>query len=106
MREDAEKDDWVFTHKFDYIHLRATFTCFDDPRVVMRKAFDYLNPGGWIEYWEGSIEVFSHDGTSHGTDIERWSQRQAGKRSISIDRDPPVEWIDGGPPGPPVEVND
>ena len=31
---------------------------------------------------------------------------QAGKRFDSLDRDPPVEWIDGGPPGTPVEVND
>ncbi|KAK8131323.1 S-adenosyl-L-methionine-dependent methyltransferase, partial [Apiospora sp. TS-2023a] len=49
IREDGE-DQWVFPHKFDYIHARMLFSCFDNPRGVMEQAFQFLNPGGWIEY--------------------------------------------------------
>lgn len=49
IREDCE-DQWVFPHKFDYIHGRMLFSCFDNPRGVMEQAFQSLNPGGWIEY--------------------------------------------------------
>lgn len=49
IREDCE-DQWVFPHKFDYIHGRMLFSCFDNPRGVLEQAFQFLNPGGWIEY--------------------------------------------------------
>jgi chemotaxis methyl-accepting protein methylase len=58
MRDDAEKE-WLYSSKFDYIHLRLTFTCFDDHRKVMRSVFDNLNPGGWVEYQESeTVPIF------------------------------------------------
>lgn len=46
--DDAE-DEWLFRHKFDYIHARLVFSCFKDPRNVMQSAFDSLAPGGYLE---------------------------------------------------------
>ncbi|KAK8108083.1 S-adenosyl-L-methionine-dependent methyltransferase [Apiospora kogelbergensis] len=64
IRDDAE-EPWEFgpTTKFDYVHLRAVFSCFDDPKFVMRQAFENMNPGGWIEYMDGTVSVASMDGT-------------------------------------------
>lgn len=56
VRDDAESE-WLFHTaerpegiKFDFIHLRMVVTCFDDPRIVIKQAFDNMNPGGWIEF--------------------------------------------------------
>ncbi|KAG0645880.1 putative methyltransferase tdiE [Hyphodiscus hymeniophilus] len=46
--DDAE-DEWTFRYKFDYIHGRALGTCFKDPGSVVAKAFDALQPGGYLE---------------------------------------------------------
>lgn len=51
--EDAE-DPWIYDHKFDYIHARYVYTCFDNPRVVIRSAFEFLNPGGYLEFQDVS----------------------------------------------------
>jgi trans-aconitate methyltransferase len=71
IKEDAE-EDWVYPNipGFDYIHLRAVFTAFDDPKKVLRHAWDSLNPGGWIEYQDMYPVVMSHDGSHEGTSME------------------------------------
>lgn len=33
----------------------------------MRQAFENMNPGGWIEYMDGTVSVASMDGTVEGT---------------------------------------
>jgi SAM-dependent methyltransferase len=68
---DAE-DDWLFPHSFDFIHGRALFTCFKDPRTVFRKAYDALAPGGYFEMQDAWIKPHSHDGTLRNTNLERW----------------------------------
>ncbi|KAK8085652.1 hypothetical protein PG997_006923 [Apiospora hydei] len=72
IREDVE-DQWVFPHKFDYIHARMVFSCFDKPRGVMEQAFEFLEPGGWVEYFDAltshtrqTPEEASMDGTGDG----------------------------------------
>jgi len=32
----------------------------------MRQAFNSMNPGGWIEYMDGTLDVASMDGTIEG----------------------------------------
>ena len=49
IKEDSE-EEWLYSHKFDYVHLRMVLTCFNDKRVVIKHAFKNLNPGGWIEF--------------------------------------------------------
>lgn len=53
MIEDAE-ERWVHDHRFDYIHARYVYTCFDNPRAVIRSAFEFLNPGGYLEFQDAS----------------------------------------------------
>ena len=47
--DDAE-DEWVYSHKFDYIHARGVVTCFRDAREVIRSAFNFLMPNGSLEF--------------------------------------------------------
>ncbi|KAK7977014.1 S-adenosyl-L-methionine-dependent methyltransferase [Apiospora saccharicola] len=74
IRDDSE-EPWEFgPTKFDFVHARAVFTCFDDSKFVMRQAFESMNPGGWTEWVDGSTDVASLDGTHKGTALERWGQ--------------------------------
>ncbi|KAK7943495.1 S-adenosyl-L-methionine-dependent methyltransferase, partial [Apiospora aurea] len=91
IREDVD-DPWVFPYKFDYIHARHCLTCFDNPKGVMEQAFQFLEPGGWIEYLDGKRAWMAltrvrwlHGGSLWprpatdrnmpiGTAIQRWAQ--------------------------------
>ncbi|KAI0168794.1 S-adenosyl-L-methionine-dependent methyltransferase [Pestalotiopsis sp. NC0098] len=73
IKDDSE-EPWVFPYKFDFVHARAVFTCFNDQKAVMRNAFENLNEGGWIEYLDGSFIVGCLDGTIEGTALKRWGE--------------------------------
>lgn len=49
------------------------FTCFNNPRDILRQAHANLEPGGWIEYQDLLFDVDSDDGSHLGTGIHRWS---------------------------------
>lgn len=74
VREDSETQEWIFPNKFDYVHLRYVVSCFNDTRTVIQKAFDHMNPGGWIEFYDAGMEAKCIDGTLTGTHLERWTQ--------------------------------
>ncbi|KAI0125451.1 S-adenosyl-L-methionine-dependent methyltransferase [Xylariales sp. AK1849] len=59
-RDDIE-DEWVFDRTFDYVHLRAMLTCFGDHTGVLKKIYDNLRPGGWVEYHEYLPDIFGKD---------------------------------------------
>ncbi|ORY55836.1 S-adenosyl-L-methionine-dependent methyltransferase [Pseudomassariella vexata] len=73
IREDAE-DMWVFGRSFDYVHLRMMASCFSEAshREIMRKCFDNLEPGGWVEYQDIHAHVESIDDSLQGTALQRW----------------------------------
>ena len=79
--DDAE-DEWLFSQRFDYVHLRMMFHCFGDHRQVMRSTFENLQPGGYMEWQDWSCVLQCKDDTMRGTAIERWSQNflEAGTR--------------------------
>lgn len=74
IKEDSEKDDWVFPSPFDFIFLRLVVTGFDDHTTVIKKAYDNLRPGGWIEFNDVLFQLFCTDGTADGTHIQKWSE--------------------------------
>ncbi|KAK7993112.1 hypothetical protein PG991_016291 [Apiospora marii] len=74
IRDDAE-DTWEFgPPKFDYIHARHVMSCFDQPKAVMAQAFGNLEPGGWVEYHDTTVDVLSMDGSTRGTTLEEWGR--------------------------------
>lgn len=54
--DDAE-DPWLFSTPFDYIHLRACLSCFNDFPLVLRHAFASLAPGGYLELQDGILPM-------------------------------------------------
>jgi trans-aconitate methyltransferase len=72
--ENSETADWIHLEPYDYVHLRSIGPCFQDVRTVIRKAYDSMAPGGWIEFQDGLWELQSMDGSIEGTDIKRWMQ--------------------------------
>ncbi|KAK0622813.1 S-adenosyl-L-methionine-dependent methyltransferase [Immersiella caudata] len=62
--------DW---HNIDYIHCRVTIGCWDDMASVIRKGFERLRPGGWMESQEPHCDVHCDDRevpVTHG--VKRW----------------------------------
>ncbi|TEA19264.1 putative methyltransferase tdiE [Colletotrichum sidae] len=86
--DDAE-DEWMYGHRFDYIHGRYLCTSiFDFPRLF-GQIFDNLNPGGWVEFQETVIDFRSVDGSLQGTALRRWNDhllegiRRAGRDGLA-----------------------
>ncbi|KAK1236955.1 hypothetical protein MKX08_007903 [Trichoderma sp. CBMAI-0020] len=68
---DAENGDWPPT-QFDYIHFGHVIACFDDTKAVMKKAFDHMKPGGWIELHDPEIRNIASGDSVKGTAVEEW----------------------------------
>ncbi|KAH8650187.1 S-adenosyl-L-methionine-dependent methyltransferase [Xylariales sp. PMI_506] len=77
-RDDVE-EEWVFDRVFDYIHLRAMLTCFNDHVGVLQRIYNNLRPGGWVEYHEYLPEIFGKDDVSQQametSAVFEWSER-------------------------------
>jgi ubiquinone/menaquinone biosynthesis C-methylase UbiE len=69
VQEDAE-DPWIHQVKYDYIHLRYVYTCFDHPRTVVQSALNNLAPGGWIEFQDSGTELMSDGRDLEGTALQ------------------------------------
>lgn len=86
IKDDAE-EEWVFPEKFDYVHLRFVFSCFNDPKSMMEKAFDSMCSGGWIEYQDPSVaQNGSIDGNIDGTAYQKWGQSVIKGAAAALDR--------------------
>jgi ubiquinone/menaquinone biosynthesis C-methylase UbiE len=83
MIENSETRDWDYEDVFDYIHLRSMSPCFSDIRVIFKKAFESLKPGGWIEMQDVTWSPHAVDDTLSGSSMERWCEmvRGAGVKS-------------------------
>lgn len=68
---DAENGEWPPT-QFDYIHFGHVISCFDDTKAVMKKAFDHMQPGGWIEFHDPEMRTIANDDSVKGTALEKW----------------------------------
>lgn len=73
FRDDIE-DAWIFDAPFDYVHLRMMFSCFTNPREVMKSIFTNLQPGGWVEYQDYICDMYCIDDTFEGGAYQRYCQ--------------------------------
>lgn len=64
------RDEWVFKHPFDFIHIRGLYGCLEDWDHLYSQAFQNLVPGGYIEQVETDIIHHSDDGSISNTKIE------------------------------------
>jgi len=49
--DDCEQE-WLYSQKFDFIHIRSMAGSIADWPKLLSRAYDYLNPGGWVEVAE------------------------------------------------------
>jgi hypothetical protein len=71
----SAEDEWVFPQPFSYIHMRAIFSCFTSPAAVFAKAYDALEPGGWLELQDVHFKPLSHDNKTANTAVEKWNAK-------------------------------
>lgn len=97
QKDDAEAE-WVFRADgkpdgilFDYVHLRLVMSCFDDTQLVMRHAFNNMNPGGWIEFQDMIIES-SHRRNLNSPLARWWDDCARGARAIGRDNEKPLQY--------------
>lgn len=69
--DDAE-DEWTFSHNFEYIHGRALLTCFKSHPPVIKSAFDFLKPGGYLELQDCIYSFRCVDDSIKGSNLEKW----------------------------------
>ncbi|KAK1636803.1 S-adenosyl-L-methionine-dependent methyltransferase [Colletotrichum phormii] len=60
---DDLEEEWTWSRPFNYIHSRVMTGAIDDWDLHLRRCYDNLEPGGWIELQELDVHVTSDDGT-------------------------------------------
>ncbi|GAB0135987.1 hypothetical protein EsDP_00004306 [Epichloe bromicola] len=83
--------------QLDYLHLRFTICCFDSTPSVIRRAFEHLAPGGWIEFYDPSVSYFAVDQPLEGAAIRKWASL-VNEGGLRVGRDMSkarryVEWL-------------
>ncbi|KAJ6015156.1 hypothetical protein N7540_009747 [Penicillium herquei] len=65
LEADDVLQEWTWTEPFDFIHLRIMLGSFgvDEWKVVYKKCYDNLEPGGWIEQLELDAHLETDDGS-------------------------------------------
>ncbi|KAI8291168.1 Secondary metabolism regulator LAE1 [Colletotrichum sp. SAR 10_98] len=60
---DDVEEDWLYSQKFDYIHLRFLNGSIADWKKLFKKAYDFTKPGGYFELQDNDFLFASDDGT-------------------------------------------
>ncbi|KAK2787565.1 hypothetical protein FQN53_005014 [Emmonsiellopsis sp. PD_33] len=60
--EDVE-EDWIEGEVYDFIHCRYMMGAIRDWPRLIEKFYRHLKPGGWVEFKDATIEVYSEDDT-------------------------------------------
>ncbi|CUS09613.1 unnamed protein product [Tuber aestivum] len=91
--DDAESD-WAYRlSSFDYIHTRYMIGSVLDWPKLLRQAYDFSKPGGYVELQEINCEVYSDDNTlPPNSAVEKWTLLMAdaarkNKRPMDICRE-------------------
>ena len=70
---DDIESPWTHTEKFDYIHSRFLAGAIADWPKLVERCYENLKPGGIIELQDGDFLVYSEDGSSKDTWLEKWN---------------------------------
>ena len=70
--DDAE-DEWVWRHKFDYVHGRYIVPFLNNLPKLMDNIYDNLKPGGYVEFLEAAMLFQAVDNTLDGKPMKIWN---------------------------------
>lgn len=96
---DDVEEDWTYPHDyFDFIHIRCLMGSISRWSRLYKQVYHHLQPGGWLQHLDMSIEFTSDDGTVTSTHpMAQWSKtfvdcgEMIGKTFKIADN--AVEWI-------------
>ena len=92
--DDAE-ESWTFQHQFDFIHCRYLAAAISDWEKLVRQCFEATKPGGYTEFQDYNLRIYSEDGSLTAKHAEReWNDLGCGA-CVSFGKDPE--------PGPKIE---
>ncbi|KAL1966263.1 hypothetical protein VTN77DRAFT_4616 [Rasamsonia byssochlamydoides] len=71
---DDFEDEWVYEdqRRFDFIHGRYLAGSVKDWGRLLKQAYKWTAPGGWVEFQDWNIHMYSEDGSTKGTSIEQY----------------------------------
>ncbi|KAK8113927.1 hypothetical protein PG999_005996 [Apiospora kogelbergensis] len=72
--DDVEEFPWIYSHKFDFIHARSIYACFEDTQRVIIEAAAWLEDNGWLEVQDWLVPMRCDDGSWDGTAIKRLTE--------------------------------
>ncbi|KAK3062945.1 hypothetical protein LTS18_003057, partial [Coniosporium uncinatum] len=71
---DDVEEEWLYSHKFDFIHARLMAGSLKDWQGVVNSAFEWLEPGGWFELQDYLLPCKCNDDTYENTNLAKWDQ--------------------------------
>ncbi|EON69643.1 hypothetical protein W97_08903 [Coniosporium apollinis CBS 100218] len=72
--DDLEKP-WTFNQKFNFIHCRMMTVSFSDWPGFFERAFEFLEPGGYIEVTDTSLPARADDDSLHtNSALQKWCE--------------------------------
>ncbi|KAI9811556.1 MAG: hypothetical protein M1832_000866 [Thelocarpon impressellum] len=92
---DDVESEWTYPAPFDYIHCRYMAVSIADWPALVRRCYENLKPGGWVEFHDFTFLYYSEDGSmTPDMPMAKWD-RDGLDASAKIGRD--------GCPGPKIE---
>lgn len=70
---DDIESPWTHRQPFDYIHSRFLAGAIADWPQLVKRCYDNLAPGAIVEFQDGDFLIYSEDGSTRGTWLERWN---------------------------------
>jgi len=82
--------DWIYSSKFDFIHARYLAGCIKDWPRLMRQAYEFTKPGGWVEIQDFDMRFYtSHGEFKTGCPADRWGKEvAAGIQGLGLEPHP------------------
>ncbi|PVI02860.1 S-adenosyl-L-methionine-dependent methyltransferase [Periconia macrospinosa] len=88
---DDVEDEWVYSTKFDYIHVRYMACTIRDWPKLIRQCFKFVKPGGWVEFNDFDAHFYTSAGGEYNetNSIYKWAEQlRDGVRKLGVEPDP------------------
>ncbi|KAL2133430.1 hypothetical protein VTI74DRAFT_2356 [Chaetomium olivicolor] len=71
---DDVESPWLYDNPFDFIFCRYMACCIQDWPTLVKRAYDNLNPGGWVEFQDFDLNYYEPGGSLiPESDTRMWS---------------------------------
>ncbi|ORY02669.1 S-adenosyl-L-methionine-dependent methyltransferase [Clohesyomyces aquaticus] len=88
---DDIEDEWVYSTKFDFIHARYLACSIRDWPKLMRQAYKFTKPGGWVELHDFDTTFYTSSKGDFKSDniLNDWADNiRSSVKKIGIEPDP------------------